>query len=38
MAVREPLEKLDDTHRGFDTWEVVLYVMSLSFVFEGKEV
>ncbi|PPQ64620.1 hypothetical protein CVT24_008357 [Panaeolus cyanescens] len=34
QAVREPLEKLNDSHRGLDEWEVVLYFMSLSFILE----
>lgn len=34
QAVREPLDKLDPDQTSFDNWEVVLYVMSLSFVIE----
>jgi hypothetical protein len=35
-SVREPLEKLDKARQGFDEWEVVLYLFSLSFFLEGK--
>lgn len=35
LVVREPLERLGATHMALDGWEVVLYVMGLSFVFEG---
>lgn len=34
--VREPLERLGDSHLNFDIWEIILYVMGLSFVIEGK--
>ena len=34
--VREPLEKIDTALKGFDKWEVVLYLFSLSFFLEGK--
>ena len=27
LIVREPLERLDDAHRGVDGWELVLYVL-----------
>ncbi|KXN86125.1 Calcium channel YVC1 [Leucoagaricus sp. SymC.cos] len=33
QAVREPLDKIDVTH-SFDAWEIILYVMSLSFILE----
>jgi hypothetical protein len=33
--VREPLEKLEDNNVEFDIWEIILYVMGLSFVIEG---
>ncbi|KAH9482548.1 Calcium channel YVC1 [Psilocybe cubensis] len=33
-AVREPLERLNDAHRVLDGWELVLYVMALSFTVE----
>lgn len=33
--VREPLERLGDAHRFLDKWEIVLYVLALSFVVEG---
>ncbi|KAA1466592.1 hypothetical protein DENSPDRAFT_811729 [Dentipellis sp. KUC8613] len=36
QAVREPLDKLDPSHRHLDAWEVVLYVMSLAFTLEGQ--
>lgn len=35
QAVREPLERLDEAHRSLDSWEIVLYVMSLSFIVEN---
>jgi hypothetical protein len=35
-AVREPLDKIDITHRTFDAWEILLYFMALSFTLEGK--
>ncbi|KAF8897831.1 calcium activated cation channel [Infundibulicybe gibba] len=34
QAVRQPLERLNDNHLQLDEWEIVLYVMSLSFVIE----
>ncbi|KAF9534693.1 calcium activated cation channel [Crepidotus variabilis] len=34
QAVREPLEKVEGAHLSLDEWEVVLYVMGLSFVIE----
>lgn len=35
-TVREPLDKLDASfYRTIDGWELVLYVMSLAFAFEG---
>ncbi|KAF8812231.1 calcium activated cation channel [Phlegmacium glaucopus] len=34
QAVREPLEKLNESHKGFDGWEIILYVLSLSFIVE----
>jgi hypothetical protein len=34
--VREPLDKIDITHLTFDAWEIILYVMALSFAFEGN--
>lgn len=33
--MREPLDKIDVAHRSFDAWEVVLYIMALSFTLEG---
>lgn len=33
--VREPLEKLDESHKNLDPWEYVLYIMGLSFLIEG---
>lgn len=35
LSVREPLDKIDVTHSTFDAWEIVLYVMALSFMIEG---
>ncbi|KDQ29508.1 hypothetical protein PLEOSDRAFT_1103521 [Pleurotus ostreatus PC15] len=34
QAVREPLERLGNTHQGLDEWEVVLYIMALAFSIE----
>ncbi|KAG6817856.1 hypothetical protein H0H87_001688 [Tephrocybe sp. NHM501043] len=34
QAVREPLERLGDSHSSFDEWEIVLYVMGLAFTME----
>ncbi|KAF9006592.1 hypothetical protein BDQ17DRAFT_1352015 [Cyathus striatus] len=34
QAVREPLDKIDRNRNTIDEWEVVLYVMSLSFIIE----
>ncbi|CAA7260062.1 unnamed protein product [Cyclocybe aegerita] len=35
QAVREPLERLDEAHENnLDEWEIVLYVLSLSFIVE----
>lgn len=34
--MREPLDKIDVTHRTFDAWEIILYIMALSFTIEGK--
>ncbi|KAF9443331.1 calcium activated cation channel [Macrolepiota fuliginosa MF-IS2] len=34
QAVREPLDKINLTHRSFDAWEIVLYLMALSFTLE----
>ncbi|KAI0268117.1 calcium activated cation channel [Gloeopeniophorella convolvens] len=33
QAVREPLDRLDPQHRHLDEWEIVLYIMALSFTF-----
>ena len=35
LIVREPLERLNDAHKGLDVWEFILYVLSLSFIVEG---
>ena len=35
LIVREPLERLDEAHKGLDGWELILYVLSLSFIVEG---
>jgi hypothetical protein len=37
-AVREPLDRLDPLRRQLDSWEITLYVMSLSFLFEGASI
>ncbi|KAM5535497.1 hypothetical protein V8D89_010834 [Ganoderma adspersum] len=34
QAVREPLDKLDPNHRDLDVWEVIMYVLALSFSFQ----
>ncbi|KAF4575132.1 hypothetical protein EYR36_006488 [Pleurotus pulmonarius] len=34
QAVREPLERLGNTHQGLDEWEIVLYIMALAFSIE----
>ncbi|TFK43743.1 calcium activated cation channel [Crucibulum laeve] len=34
QAVREPLDRLDKYHNTLDEWEIVLYVLSLSFIVE----
>ncbi|KAF5363683.1 hypothetical protein D9756_000150 [Leucocoprinus leucothites] len=34
QAVREPLDKIDVTHRAFDAWEIILYFMALAFTVE----
>lgn len=35
--MREPLDKLDPSfYRTIDGWELVLYIMSLAFAFEGS--
>ncbi|KJA29836.1 hypothetical protein HYPSUDRAFT_60682 [Hypholoma sublateritium FD-334 SS-4] len=33
-AVREPLQRLDINHKGLDESEIILYTMSLAFIFE----
>ncbi|PPQ66580.1 hypothetical protein CVT26_009480 [Gymnopilus dilepis] len=35
QAVREPLERLGDSHKFLDNWEIVLYLLALSFIFEN---
>ncbi|KAF7792876.1 hypothetical protein EIP86_003977 [Pleurotus ostreatoroseus] len=37
QAVREPLDRLDPDHSDFDTWEIILYVLALSFAFEDVQ-
>ncbi|PPQ77679.1 hypothetical protein CVT25_011114 [Psilocybe cyanescens] len=37
-AVREPLERLDYAHRVLDGWELVLYIMALSFTIEDLRI
>ncbi|KAF4601937.1 hypothetical protein EYR40_005138 [Pleurotus pulmonarius] len=34
QAVREPLERLGNTHQGLDEWEIVLYILALAFSIE----
>ncbi|KAL0949283.1 hypothetical protein HGRIS_009360 [Hohenbuehelia grisea] len=34
QAVREPLERLDEHHQSLDEWEIILYVLALSFCIE----
>ncbi|KAG5728478.1 Calcium channel YVC1 [Termitomyces sp. T112] len=34
QAVREPLERLGESHGMFDEWEIVLYIMALAFTME----
>jgi len=34
--VRQPLERLDEAHKSLDEWEIVLYIMALSFLIEGN--
>lgn len=34
--VREPLEKIDPNNQHIDTWEVILYVLALSFSLESE--
>ena len=35
-TVREPLDKLDPDHGDLDTWEIIMYVLTLAFSFEGE--
>ena len=35
LIVREPLERLDEAHKGLDAFEFILYVLSLAFIVEG---
>ena len=35
LIVREPLEKLDESYKGIDTFESILYVLASSFIAEG---
>ncbi|KAI0082361.1 calcium activated cation channel [Panus rudis PR-1116 ss-1] len=37
QAVREPLDKLDPDYTDLDKWEVVMYVLALSFAFEDVQ-
>ncbi|OCH94327.1 calcium activated cation channel [Obba rivulosa] len=34
QAVREPLDRLDPDHSDLDFWEIIMYVLALSFTFE----
>jgi hypothetical protein len=34
QAVREPLDKVDPGNLDLDVWEIILYVMALSFALE----
>ena len=36
VTVREPLDKLDPDHGDLDTWEIIMYVLTLAFSFEGE--
>ena len=36
LTVREPLDKLDPNHRDLDGWEIIMYILALSFSFQGK--
>ena len=35
-TVREPLDKVNKEHKDLDLFEIILYVMGLSFAIEGK--
>ncbi|PCH40875.1 calcium activated cation channel [Wolfiporia cocos MD-104 SS10] len=35
QAIREPLNKLDPDHADLDTWEIIMYILALSFSFEN---
>ncbi|KAL6305806.1 hypothetical protein BKA93DRAFT_816703 [Sparassis latifolia] len=35
QAVREPLDKLNPDHSDFEAWEIIMYILGLSFSFEG---
>jgi hypothetical protein len=37
-TVREPLDRLDPLRRHLDVWEIVLYFMALTFLFEGASI
>ncbi|PFH51286.1 hypothetical protein AMATHDRAFT_3139 [Amanita thiersii Skay4041] len=34
QAVREPLERLNPSHKYLDVWEIILYILALSFLVE----
>ncbi|GBE79923.1 calcium activated cation channel [Sparassis crispa] len=34
QAVREPLDKLNPDHSDFEAWEIIMYILGLSFSFE----
>jgi len=34
--VREPLDKIDPNNQHIDAWEVILYVLALSFSLESE--
>ncbi|KAF9651096.1 hypothetical protein BDM02DRAFT_3267407 [Thelephora ganbajun] len=36
IAVREPLDKIDPNNQHIDPWEVILYVLALSFSFDNN--
>lgn len=35
FKVREPVEQVHADHKDLDEWEIVLYILSLSFAIEG---
>ncbi|KAJ3556721.1 hypothetical protein NM688_g1867 [Phlebia brevispora] len=37
QAVREPLDRLDPNHEDLDFWEIIMYILALSFAFEDVQ-